>query len=197
MTTTPLQFYEAELSDYATNTLDKIKERGYWKVVIRPSSSYSSQRIALAELADVLQTCVVNTDNLGKYFPPVYPNQPPPTLRQNWLGQEHSLPQIPDITDWRLYTSGQFACYFSMREDWISQPSSSGFLIPKELKFTFTKFHFLEVFTFARSLVGNTKYYPLTPNETLEITIQAHGTHKRQLNMNSGGIPLYLHQSLP
>ena len=93
--------------------LGKIRSRGYWKVVIRPTT-FVEQRVSNRRaLLSILEKNSV--DLKGRTFPHVDSfvdiEEGP-----DWIGQEIS--RYPNLELWRFYQSGQFVHYFGIPEDW-------------------------------------------------------------------------------
>jgi hypothetical protein len=190
MNSADLQLYEDELSNYTTDALNKIKQRGYWKVLIRPSR-VSKQRIPSVEVLDKMveeYPSYAAKQNLDSSFP-IYPSKATAMPEQNCVGQSDNI--IGVMTDWRLYQSGQFVCYFRMKEDWAS-PSSSSSPNIKTLEYSLLEFYFKQIFTFAQNLVENPEY-----NTDVVITIEAHDTLNRHLDVDKDkDISSYITDSL-
>ena len=93
--------------------LEKIRSRGYWKVVIRPHTFVEKRVANRSELLHILQKASVGMK--GWNFPHIdgwgKPDEGP-----DWIAQEISWDYILEL--WRFYQSGQFVHYFGMPEDW-------------------------------------------------------------------------------
>lgn len=178
------QLFENELSGYNTPTLEEIRSRGYWKLLIRPSE-FSKLRIQdIRQLSDIIIRSTVTTG--GKDFPVIYTGNPKSILiGQDWVGQEINFSDMAILTDWRFYQSGQFVCYFGMRNDWHNP---SGKIPPtqdtqsqqqthyKKLDIQSVIFHFLEIFRFASNLLSTQVY---DTDRTIEVDIEVNGLRGR------------------
>ena len=93
--------------------LEKIRSRGYWRVIIRPYSFVEKRIADRSELLHILEKTSVGYK--GWNFPHIDgwrgPDEGP-----GWIGQEISWDCIREL--WRFYQSGQFAHYYGMPEDW-------------------------------------------------------------------------------
>jgi hypothetical protein len=133
--------------------LDKIRTKGYWRVIIRPTVFLGKRLQDIASLETILRKTFVQFR--GWDFPHI-DRQLRIHVDQDWVGQELDW----DITleHWRFYQSGQFVHYSGMPIDWRNQ---SGFWPASEDKDwkagTFmdvieTVFRFTEIFEFVARL---------------------------------------------
>ena len=92
--------------------LEKIRSRGYWKVIIRPAAFVEKRVAYLSALLPIMERTSV--DFKGWSFPHVESRN----LDEgpDWIGQELSWDSINEL--WRFYQSGQFVYYSSMLSDW-------------------------------------------------------------------------------
>ncbi len=97
------------------NTINKIKERGYWEINIHPAE-YSKKLVAnRAELKELVRNCVVELRGWD------YPH-----FRDKNGDPNHILNGIEKYEDWenhiefwRMTLSGNFYHLLGLREDWI------------------------------------------------------------------------------
>ena len=89
--------------------LEKIRSRGYWKVVVRPTTFVEKRVLDKKALDHILRTTSVS---LGGWSFPHVDDFIELDSGTDWIGQKktHEL--------WRFYQSGQFVYYFGMAEDW-------------------------------------------------------------------------------
>lgn len=97
--------------------LEKIRSRGYWKVVIRPTTFKENRVHEKSTLGHIVKSRSVSIK--GWNFPHV------DYFRDfdegsDWIGQEIETGPILEL--WRFYQSGQFVHYFGMVEDWVDSP---------------------------------------------------------------------------
>lgn len=92
--------------------LEKIKSRGYWKVIIRPSKFKKDLIESLGKCDQLIRDSVVS---LRGWDYPHYPTD----------GTTSGLDYIEGVVDWeefheiwRFYQSGQFIHFLGLREDW-------------------------------------------------------------------------------
>lgn len=100
--------------------VEKIKSRGYWRVLIRPGD-YQPTRVAnILSLRKIISECSVQIS--GWDFPHVSSRSEPT------IGQDH-IEQVIDwehyVQYWRFYQSGQFVFYGGVWNDWRDQSSLS------------------------------------------------------------------------
>src|ERR1043166_6582061 len=92
----------------------KIRSRGYWRVVIRPSS-FIAERARLRDLEQIARDTVVQ---LRGWDYPHFPRDGV-TRGNDFIEALTDSGWIQHIELWRLYQSGQFVHLFAMREDWL------------------------------------------------------------------------------
>jgi hypothetical protein len=97
--------------------LDKIRSRGYWRVVIRPTTFQERQIPRCADLFPIVEKSSVRLPNRPWEYPCIDSSRV--QRGDDWVGQkfEHG----PVIESWRIYLSGQFVHFFAMAEDWQDQ----------------------------------------------------------------------------
>ena len=99
--------------------LQKIRSRGYWKIVIHPGT-FNEERVAeWSALLPILEKTFVRIKGWG--FPHV-DDSIPTEMGENWVGQE--IDMGPLIQLWRFYQSGQFVQYSGMTTDWSKNVST-------------------------------------------------------------------------
>lgn len=133
-------------------TIDKIKERGYWKVIIRPIKYHKDKIDSLPNLKKIITDCQV-----------MYRGWSYPHIDRIYSGDKYVWDKVDwqnHIEYWRFYQSFQFLNYFAMREDWeeriklifggkIEKPRKSGL----GLSVFSSLYTFAEIFEFALRLV--------------------------------------------
>lgn len=101
------------------NLREKVKSRGYWEVVIRPTK-FVEQRVSNAdELREIVRTHRVGI--LGRDFPLVVGD---PAWVTDHIEQE--IDSLFYVETWRLYLSGQFIYLGGLAMDWDEQNRPSG-----------------------------------------------------------------------
>jgi len=132
--------------------LDRIKSRGYWRVVVRPQAFAEKRIPEITDLYPIIQNTSVNLR--GWDFPHL-DHHSQVHIDIDWIGQESEWEAFLEI--WRFYESGQFVDIAGMHEDWHDQRGS----IPAALKnwrpglilgIGNTLFRFTEIFEFAARL---------------------------------------------
>ena len=99
--------------------LEKIRSRGYWKVIIRPAT-FTEKRIA--HQSDLLPILEKNLVALKGWNFPHIDNSREPGKGSDWISQEISWGPIVEF--WRFYQSGQFVHYYGLPEDWSELPNT-------------------------------------------------------------------------
>src|SRR5207302_263360 len=97
-------------------TLAKLRTRGYWHVVIRPTS-FEERHIS--DSADLFPIVEKNSVQLRGWDYPHIDIRRPPDRGSDWVGQECDWEH--EIEVWRLYQSGQFVHDFALAGDWRDQ----------------------------------------------------------------------------
>ena len=132
--------------------LETIRKRGYWKVVIRPSTFDGRRVLDNGILAHIIRRNAVSYK--GWDFPHIEGSG---AVEQgpDWIGQEIDWKPILEL--WRFYQSGQFVHYFGMVEAW--DENSAGKLFPPsdehcraELRVESVVARFTEIFELAARL---------------------------------------------
>lgn len=157
--------------------LEKIRSRGYWKVVIHPAT-FVEQRVSnIADLYPLLQK--ISVQLRGWDFPHL-DTQTKLHIDNDWIGQESEWGQYLEL--WRFYQSGQFIDFFGLDEDWRNQselwPSPKAWKPCLFLDVEDTVFQFTEIFEFAARLA-------LTPagDEQIRLEIYVSGLKGRGLQL--------------
>jgi hypothetical protein len=172
--------------------LNKIRSRGHWRVVIRPSR-FAEQRVPTARgLYSLLQATAVQMrgrsyPHVGYDVKPVYGN--------DRITGESEWQRYLEI--WRMYQSGQFVDYLGMSEDWLDQ---SELWLAEEtwtpgsiLSVGNAIFQFTEIYEFAARLANSQAGY-----HNMRISISVQGLNGRDLwTDDSQRIRLLSHYQAP
>ncbi len=161
-----------------TELLDKIRSRGHWRVVIRPTQFLQTRIQDIAALYSTVQKTSVELR--GWDFPHLDPHTKP-HIDVDWVGQESEWEQYLEV--WRFYQSGQFVDIMGMPGDWRDQSKlwppdadweSGALLGVGDALFTYT-----EIFEFAARLA-------LTEagDERVHIEVTASGLNGRRLRFD-------------
>lgn len=132
--------------------LETIRERGYWKVVIRPTTFDEKRVLDKGTLTHIIRRNAVSYK--GWDFPHIEGSG---AIEQgpDWIGQEITWKPILEL--WRFYQSGQFVHYFGMTEAW-DENSAGKWFSPSdghcsvELKVESVVARFTEIFELAARL---------------------------------------------
>lgn len=160
--------------------LQRIRSRGHWRVRLTPSS-FDSERIgSLAELEEAVQDAHVQLRGWPyPFFERAVVSRVDDYIQGAVAWNEHN-------ELWRLYQSGQFIHYFSMREDWWDDgvPLSSGHRVEPgtHLSLLSTLFSFTEIFLFSARL---TERLALGPE--VKVMYSLIGLRNRQLQIFEPG----------
>src|SRR5216117_1721135 len=128
----------------------KIRSRGYWRVVIRPSG-FIAERARLRDLEQIARDSVVQ---LRGWDYPHFPKEGV-TRGNDFIEALTDVEWLSHIELWRLYQSGQFVHLFAMREDWVEGTSLPGLGNVKRgtlLSYESTLYTITEIFLFAGRL---------------------------------------------
>jgi hypothetical protein len=98
------------------DVLEKMRTRGYWQVIIRPSTFLPTRVPDIASLEPLLQKTFVQFR--GWDFPHI-DRQNQIHVDQDWIGQELDWDLTLEV--WRFYQSGQFVHFSGMPIDWRDQ----------------------------------------------------------------------------
>ena len=132
------------------STLAKIRTRGYWRVVVRPTPFEKTHIADYGQLFPIVQRNSVRLR--GWDYPHI--DSGVAETGSDWVGQECDWQH--EIEVWRLYQSGQFVHYFALAGEWRDQsdfwPAETGWNWGKQLYYVDTIYSFLEVFEFATRL---------------------------------------------
>ncbi len=159
--------------------LSKIRQRGYWQVVVRPLSFVPQRVVDISSLLPMLTKCVVRMR--GWDFPHI-DQRSTPLYFVDWIGQEAEWQERKGI--WRFYQSGQFIYVYSMAIDWRDEstwwPADQKWKPMTLLGVGDTVYTFAEIFEFASQLA-------LTDagDEKLRIEIKICNLSDRQLYVDS------------
>lgn len=160
-------------------TIEKIKSRGHWKVIIRPSA-FDPKRIPdINMLRGIIQQASVNLR--GWDFPHIDAHNPF-EVGIDWIQQE--VEWSTHIEAWRFYQSGQFIFWGSLRHDWLEQsvwsPPPAGWKVGADISVYDAVFQFTEMFELAARLsmteVGG---------EMMNINVTLFGLKGRKLILDS------------
>lgn len=155
--------------------LEKIKSRGHWRVVIRPSRFVAKRITEISTLYPIIQK---NSVELRGWDFPHVDTYTSPHIDVEWIGQESEWQQYLEI--WRFYQSGQFVDLGGMPEDWRDQselwPADTDWRPGALLGIGDTLFKLTEIFEFAARLA-------LTEagDESIHIEITVSGLAGRRL----------------
>ena len=158
--------------------LEKIKSRGYWKIIIRPAT-FDKKRIEnTADLHHIIGKSLVRFRRRFWEFP--HFNASTPVQEANdWIGRESEWEVYLEL--WRFYQSGQFVSFKGMYEDW--RDNSKLFAVPEGwqpgqfLDVPDTLIQFTEVFELASRLMFTPVF------DQMRIKISAHNLMGRGLKL--------------
>lgn len=132
--------------------LDKIRSRGYWKVVIRPTR-YEDDRLTLDECRQAV------VDNVVFFRGWDYPhtNRSDIVAGETWV--QHTTDWSHYVEWWRMTQSGQFVHLFGIQEDWEPEALVAGYADTDPgdaLSVLNALFAITEIFEFASRLATST-----------------------------------------
>jgi hypothetical protein len=128
--------------------LDKIRTRGYWRVVIRPTTFEENHIPNDSDLFPIVER---NSVRLRGWDYPHIDYQSPPLRGADWVGQEFD--REDEIEVWRLSMSGQFVHFFALAGEWrdysTTWPPEPGWQPGRYLYYIQTIYSIVEIFEFA------------------------------------------------
>ena len=134
-----------------TDLLSKVRFRGHWQVVIRPTAFKKDRVGEIGSLFPIVERCSVSLR--GWDFPHI-DRRKQPHIDVDWVGQEVDWEHHVEL--WRLYQSGQFVQVGGMWEDWRDQsglwPPERTWKAGSGLGVLDATFRFIEIFEFAARL---------------------------------------------
>lgn len=162
-------------SDNESEILRKIKSRGYWKVVLRPTTFQKDLIKSRADLFPIVRERSVKFR--GWDFPHIS-NDKNPIIGEDWAGQEYG--KIGLIESWRIYQSGLFIDYFSIDSEWMEEnhliPANRILQPGSSIYYQSTIYVFMEIFEFASRLSRS-----LAGTDFMRVNIELHGLSERRL----------------
>ncbi|MGO9463925.1 MAG: hypothetical protein ACLQVF_07200 [Isosphaeraceae bacterium] len=131
--------------------LDKIRTRGYWRVVIRPAK-FDQNRIG--SCSDLFPLVEKNSVRFRAWGYPHVDRRGRPLTGGDWVGQETNWELYVEV--WRLFLSGQFIHFFAIADDWRDQsglwPASDDWAPGRYLHIMDSVCQLTEIFEFAARL---------------------------------------------
>jgi hypothetical protein len=164
--------------------LDKIRTRGHWRVVIRPTTFEEKHIPNYSDLFSIVER---NSVRLRGWDYPHIDYQSAPLRGGDWVGQEFDCQD--EIEIWRFHMSGQFVHFFTIWGDWRDHsthwPAEPEWKPGRFIYYVPTVFSFVEIFEFAARLA-------LSPAGAafMRVDIQLHGLQGRQLVSTDIMVPL-------
>ena len=131
--------------------LSKLRSRGFWRVVIRPTTF---QHDRISDLDDLFPIVAKKSVQIRGWDYPHVDHNSPPRRGGAWVGQDCDWKG--EIEVWRLYRSGQFLHYFAIAGDWRDEssfwPAPVDWKPRQELYYLDTIYSLVEIFEFATRL---------------------------------------------
>ena len=169
----------------AETVLDKIRTRGFWRVVIRPSSFEKNHIPNYADLFPIIQK---NSVRLRGWDYPHIDRQNPPRNDNDSVGQEYAWDTHLEV--WRFFKSGLFVHYFAIFGEWRDQsklwPADPEWKEGRDFGYVSAVYSLVEIFEFAARLA-------LSPAgaEIMRVDIDIHGLKGRTLASSDQTILLW------
>jgi len=179
--------WKAQIDDMDTTSpiVEKLKKRGYWRVIIQPSKVHQAE---LVDLLNITQTIQANQVTFrGWYFPHCDPNKVPLT-GSDWQGCDTDWESR--IEAWRQHTNGLFILYKNIWADWRDQGGHYG--APPEWKAC-------KEFSIEDAIATCTESFELARRMSLlwpvveqwQITVEVYGIKGRELTISDRRGPLF------
>ena len=135
----------------AQSLLSKIRERGYWRVVIRPTS-FDEKHIA--EHSELFRIVERKSVRLRGWDYPHIDYKSEPERGSDWVGQEFQWEDELEV--WRLYQSGQFIHDFALAGEWRNELTirapEQGWTWGRHVYYISTVYSLVEIYQFAAQL---------------------------------------------
>jgi hypothetical protein len=168
----------------AQTVLDKIRTRGYWRGVFRPTTF---EEIHIPNFSDLFPIVERNSVRLRGWDYPHIDYQSQPLRGSDWVGQEFD--RQDEIEVWRLSMSGQFVHFFTIWGDWRDHstvwPAEPGWKPSRFIYYIPTVFSFVEIFEFASRLALSS-----AGAASMLVEVQLHGLQGRRLVSTDIMVPL-------
>jgi hypothetical protein len=130
--------------------LKRIKTRGHWELIARPTA-FPDRPLDRRTLLDLVERCQVRLR--GWYFPHVDRHEPA-VVTKDWVGQAYQFEH--SIEHWRMYTSGQFVSVCGVPHEWRDGssfwPAGDSWKPNEVLGVTEVTFRMIEFVSFASRL---------------------------------------------
>jgi hypothetical protein len=164
--------------------LEKLRTRGYLRVVIRPTS-FEENRIP--NYSDLFPIVEKNSVRLRGWDYPHIDYKSQPMTGADWVGQEFE--REDEIEVWRFYMSGQFAHLFALAGEWRDHsthwPAEPGWKPGRYLYYIPTVYSFVEIFEFAARLALSSAGAP-----SMHVEIDLKGLQERQVVSTDVMVPI-------
>lgn len=160
--------------------INKIKQKGYWKVVIRPTIFNKDNIPSLDDCKKIIESCIISLR--GWNYPHIHREGIKISGNDN-IESYCDSESLGYFEYWRFYQSGQFIHYFSMREDYrIDEKELQRIKHQSETKSTkllsilSTLYSVTEIFEFTQRLVAKDIL-----GDAVEISIELGNVEGREL----------------
>jgi hypothetical protein len=157
--------------------LERIRQRGYWRVIIHPAE-FQADRIPRDALLPLIQKSAVQARSWG--IPRIHDSEHC-EIGPDWVQGSSGNTSLPE--SWRLYQSGQFVYYAGLAEDWrgrsFASPNAAVWQPGQELAIAHSVHRYTACFELAKRLA----FAQIFPSVHIEITF--HGLQQRQLRVDS------------
>lgn len=165
--------------------LEKMRSRGYWKVIIRPTTFVENRIENPADLYRILDKSAARIGRRWFGFPHIQ-WESETSRGKDWIGQEFRWGRYLEL--WRFYQSGQFVSYRGLYGDWADHAAAlpvpaeadlRGYLEAKDALLQLT-----EVFQLAASLT-----FTAAAADCVHIAASLHNLEGRRLIFYRGAAP--------
>jgi len=160
------------------SVLEKLKTRGYWEIVIRPTRFTHNRVLNIVDLREIVRAKRVELRGWGF---PHYGHQDPQVAVAHI---EQQVDFLRHVEAWRFYQSGLFVYLGGLRADWEEQNlPSGGSLLPRitpgcVLGIADTIWILTEAFEFAARLALSE-----AGSDRMHVSAAVHGLRGRALHM--------------
>lgn len=133
--------------------LERIKSKGYWRIIIRPARFNKDKVKKLVDLFPLVKKASVS---FRRWDFPHIDMKKNPHIESDWVGQESEFGGLLEL--WRIYKSGQFIIMRGLWSDWLRQEMFPQISLQNELaKYSYLGIHdavftLTEIYEFATRL---------------------------------------------
>lgn len=165
--------------------LEKMRSRGYWKVIIRPTDLMENRIENPADLYRILDKSAAHTRHWRFGFPHIQ-SESKTCREKDWIGQEFEWGRYLEL--WRFYRSGQLVVFRGLYGDWADHAPAIPVPVELDLRAYLEAedalLQLTEVFQLAASLT-----FTAAATDCVHLTASLHNIEGRRLILYRGAAP--------